>query len=926
MSGPDDHDDAALHQRACEIMASAIEVPVADRDDYLADQCGGDAGLEERVRRLLAHHSADSYLRPLVDSRGMEAAGATDGAAPDDARPAIPGAHALPAAAIGPFRLLRELGRGSMGVVFEAEQELPHRRVALKLLQPGWRELIGTSRFRRETEALGRLRHPGIAMILDAGVAESAAGAMPWIAMELVPGRRLDDFVRAHRLDRTRRLRLLIQACEAVDHAHRHGVVHRDLKPANLLVEPGESGGDEGARVRVVDFGIALIADREDAAVDPMTRATTLGDLLGTLAYMSPEQAAGDTAKVGARSDVYSLGVIAYELLAGRPPHATGELPIAAALRAITETDPVALSRLDPGLRGDLENVVARAIEKDPARRYPSAGEFAADLARYLDHRPVLARPPTPFERAAKFARRNRALVTGSAVAAVAIAGGIAALAVGLSKATRAFATSEGRRRAANHLVLSQMERVEKLGDVSGSRLAREQMIEDVRRFVAEQGIEADARAGDPTAMDALARFLEGESDLHVRSREFDRAERLLGDALALRGRLRELDPDDPGWQEAWSIVQVKVGDVLKERSRYEAAQAHYLASLAIDEALVARFPADQHFLDNLAYSYCRIGDLEQTLCRDRAALGWFDRWLATCEELARRQPASRAALLNLARAHQTLSGATGGLGDLPAAAEHADAAIRTLDPLFVAEQGDLEAGFVLANALVTRAILPFDGANLDGPERLAARAGAILERLAAENPDRPELERGRRMIGMLLARNAARRGDLPAARAALERSVALLVEFADTRPEATDLDQYNAAHALLVLESVSRKEPAPADADSESERRRAAGIARLEALVAAENPHWEALTRLADSLLSPESGTHRDVERGLALVRRALVRRPDRAAGHFVDLAEGLRSAGDSATVRRIADLVAELHPDCPRALAARLATLRGE
>jgi eukaryotic-like serine/threonine-protein kinase len=316
---------------------------------------------------------------------------------------------------IGRYRILRLLGEGGMGAVYEAEQESPHRIVALKVIRAGYTSVEMLRRFENETEALGRLQHPGIAQIYDAGTADTPFGQQPYLAMELVRGETLFAWCDAHKLNVRQRLELVAKICDAVQHAHQKGLIHRDLKPANILV--GEDG-----QPKILDFGVARLTDSDAQA----TRQTDVGQLIGTLAYMSPEQVLGDPAEIDTRSDVYALGVILYELLAGKAPYEIGR-QIHEAVRAIREEEPTSLGAMNRTYRGDIETIVGKALEKDKTRRYGSAAELAADIRRHLQDEPIVARPPSTTYQIRKFARRNKALVTGVAAVVVVLAVGVVA-------------------------------------------------------------------------------------------------------------------------------------------------------------------------------------------------------------------------------------------------------------------------------------------------------------------------------------------------------------------------------------------------------------------------------------------------------------------------------------------------------------------
>src|SRR5262249_22695000 len=256
----------------------------------------------------------------------------------------------------------------------------PRRPVALKVIRSG---LVSTgllNRFAQEAQILGRLHHPGVAQIYDAGV---AADGHPFFALEFIRGLPLDEYARWHGLDAAGRLDLLARVCDAVQHAHDQGVIHRDLKPGNILV-------DEAGQPKVLDFGVARATDADLLSTTDHTRT---GQLLGTLSYMSPEQVAADPTKLDPRSDVYTLGVILFELLAGRRPYLLEPLPLPEAARVIREQEPSRLGSLDSHLRGDVETIVGKALEKDRERRYPSAAELSADIRRHLSNVPIRGRP-----------------------------------------------------------------------------------------------------------------------------------------------------------------------------------------------------------------------------------------------------------------------------------------------------------------------------------------------------------------------------------------------------------------------------------------------------------------------------------------------------------------------------------------------------
>jgi tetratricopeptide (TPR) repeat protein len=339
---------------------------------------------------------------------------------------------------IGRYRIIGVLGMGGMGTVYEAEQDQPQRRVALKVIRPEFIIPDLVRRFSREADVLGRLQHPGIAQIYEAGTHEDAHGAQPFFAMELVKGEPLTDYATAHNLDSKQRLALFARICDAVHYAHRQGVIHRDLKPANILV-------DAEGQPKILDFGVALLTGSDVQA----TRQTSVGEVIGTLQYMSPEQVNADPVQIDSRSDVYSLGVVLYELMSGKLPYDLARKMIFEAARVIMIDDPEPLSVANRSLRGDIEIIVAKALEKERERRYSSADELASDVRRFLNDDPISARPASAMYQLRKFARRNRALVSGLGLAALILVAGTAVSTWQAVRATTAERLAETRRRLA---------------------------------------------------------------------------------------------------------------------------------------------------------------------------------------------------------------------------------------------------------------------------------------------------------------------------------------------------------------------------------------------------------------------------------------------------------------------------------------------
>ena len=420
------HDETPdLHREAKALLFDALDVPFEERKGFLTERSRDRPRLRREVLELLAHTDGlDGFME--------------DGPRTPTVPDSPPGTRAvsqLMPTELGGLRILRQLGFGGMGVVYLAQQTQPKRKVAIKVLLGGNLPDPQTeARFLREIEILGRLKHPGIARVFDARYSDSEAGGASWFSMEYIEGCTLGEYCRTNELSCREIARLVVQIADVVAYAHELGILHRDLKPENILV------GREG-HPHLLDFGVARLQGEERGLP---TIHTVTGGLLGTVAYMSPEQARG--AQVDARSDVFSLGAILYELLCGHLPFESRGRSLGQLIRSITEDEPVMLSSHDASLRGELEAVVHSAIETDPASRYGSVAEFRDDLLRWAEHRPVLAREPTFFGQVRKLVRRNRGLAAIVGVIFLALAAALAASLWGLresrlasEKTSRAF-------------------------------------------------------------------------------------------------------------------------------------------------------------------------------------------------------------------------------------------------------------------------------------------------------------------------------------------------------------------------------------------------------------------------------------------------------------------------------------------------------
>ncbi len=393
-----------------EVFQEAADRSGREREEFLDKACAGDPALRREVEKLLDCMDKPSALleEPLLETRS------------DAVAEGLPGR-------LGEYRILRELGSGSSGRVYEAQQASPQRRVALKVLKESWVDHRVERRFQREIEILGLLEHPGICRIYEAGKAElidkdgASLGPRLFFAMELVEGKPVTHFAKEKGLDIPSRLGLLRSLAEAVADAHERGVLHRDLKPANILVAEESTKSPDSqttpnrglVRCKVLDFGIGRVLGEDSPE---RSRLTLDGAVFGTPAYMSPEQFSGDLGRVDTRCDVWALGVLGYELLSGVHPFLReGESPFQIQGRILRE-DPIPLGKRIKGLDPDVETTIHKALEKDPEQRYPTAWGFAEDLRRIHRNEPILGRPPSLLYQIDRWARRHKALAAGLGV------------------------------------------------------------------------------------------------------------------------------------------------------------------------------------------------------------------------------------------------------------------------------------------------------------------------------------------------------------------------------------------------------------------------------------------------------------------------------------------------------------------------------
>lgn len=526
----------------------AVQQEETARQQMLTGLRAEDPELCQELESLLA---ADDAEDAMLDTPPVVQLDPLDDQVPLE--PAIP-------QQIGRYRIRRVIARGGMGTVYEAEQDQPQRIVAVKAIRPEMVSRETLRRFEFESRLLAKLHHPGIASVYEAGVDTAGKAPIPYFAMEYIEDAKAITRSSLMEAPIRQRLETFVQLCAAVAHGHQHGVIHRDLKPSNILM-------DVSGMPRVIDFGVARATDDGGS---PPTRQTATGQLIGTLQYMSPEQCAGRTDAVDMRSDVYSLGIVLFELLSGGLPYSVEGLSVYEAIKVVTDSAPQPLRSLSPTISRDIETIVTKATEKDPQRRYRSAAELGDDIQRFLSGDAILARPPTLRYQLGLFARRQKAIFVAInaiflAALAVAVVSTVMyfrteqALSVAAAERDRSQATADflvDTFRSLDPSVVGDAVSVEDLLDRSVDRL-------DQGVFAGQPIVEAGLRQtigeayGDLVlAKPAVAQL---EKALEIQNREFGpEHEQTLATMAILAGEYRLLREYDRSLELAHAVLEAR--------------------------------------------------------------------------------------------------------------------------------------------------------------------------------------------------------------------------------------------------------------------------------------------------------------------------------------------------------------------------------
>ena len=635
-------------QRDDDIFADALELPPGERAAFLDRACAGDPARRDRLEALLAaHHSARDFLdRPLT------------------ARPELPG-DPVAGDKLGRYTLRRQIGEGGHGIVWLAEQHEPLRRlVSLKVIKLGMDTRSVIARFESERQTLALMSHPDIAQVFDAGATDTGR---PYFVMEYVEGVPITRFCDEQSLPLAARLELFTRVCLALQHAHQKGIIHRDLKPSNILV----ALRDGVPAPKIIDFGIAKATQGRSTG---QTLLTELGQFIGTPAYMSPEQAELGDPDIDTRSDVYSLGVILYELLTGRPPHDPKSLVqagLAEIRRIIREIDPprpstavatltnadratvarlrgAAAIKLTSVLRGDLDWIVMRCLEKNRDRRYGTASDLAEDVRRHLRHEPVTARPPQALYQLRKFIARHRVACASAAVVAAALVGGTV---ISLQQAARAARaeheatvqrdTAVAAARAATRARADAQRRQEQseellafmLGDFRAGleKIGRLDLLDAVGTKALAHFTALDPRDLTDTALEREARALTQLGEVRMSQARYSEAAEAFAAADARAAALVTRHPEngdmlyERGQAEYWTgFVARRRGDFATERTwltRYRDTALALLAAEGPTARAQLEVVSGHHNLAIIEADHGSLADAERGLLAERAAL-----------------------------------------------------------------------------------------------------------------------------------------------------------------------------------------------------------------------------------------------------------------------------------------------------------------
>ncbi len=646
------------HKRLQELFFTTHDLPHDERDRFIKESCGEDEALARELRNLLLHadKNPDFLEQPVIDA-ALQSRVVDEILRHDDAL----------LSSVGPYRLLSVIGEGGFARVYLAEQLTPlRRRVAVKVLRYGMDSAKVLKRFEAERQALAHLSHPSVVSIIDAGQLDDGT-RRPYFVMEHVPGEPITTYCGRLGLSIDERIKLLIRVFDAVQHAHVNGVIHRDLKPSNILV----ADLDGVPTPKIIDFGVAKAIGQ--TKLTDQSLHTQQGELLGTLAYMSPEQLRGEA---DTRSDVYALGVLAYQLLAGELPIDVRRLGIGEAVRAIEGVAPTSLRLRNPACDGDLDIIVSTALAKDAGRRYQSAGAVADDLRRLLNHEPILARKPSAVYLLRQFCRRRRALVSVTAGAVVVFFILSAVAWYGL------FQARASERRSSEFASFLARETLPRLDEIAGTDAVRDDI---AQRCYDESWHLLQRRPDDPHLLDVLASALRYKSSTEFRAGRVTASLDLRRQAVEARRHAATLAPSDATTLGRLSIDLVLLGDALCALERRAEGWRLYEEAASLHERLVESSRSVKH-LEWLAWSHERLTIVAFQRSDVSSMTEHSDACLHLSQELFELEPENPLSMHALRAAHVACARAADARGDTELARNHLQQALPLARAVVVAD------------------------------------------------------------------------------------------------------------------------------------------------------------------------------------------------------------------------------------------------
>jgi serine/threonine protein kinase len=712
---------------------------------------------------------------------------------------------------VGAYRIVRVLGEGGMGIVYLAEQDEPVRRqVAIKVLRAGGNSSEVVARFRSEQQTLAMMDHPNITHVYDAGTTDSG---LAYIVMEYVVGDTITAYASEHRLTVRERIRLFVQVCRAVQHAHQKGVIHRDIKPSNVVVT--EADGE--ALCKVIDFGIA----KAIAPTPGSARLTATGIALGTPAYMSPEQFLSDGADVDTRADIYALGAMLYELLAGVLPfdpakhsgwagllaqRVSSDPPRPSAQYATLPSDRRALvaseRRIDDGmlrstLAGDLDCVILNALERDRERRYATANAFALDLDAYLENKPVSAHTASIPYRAGKFVRRHRVSVVFAAMALVLLAASAVGAAIQARRVARARAVAVARQGQAEELIGFM------LGDLRDklTTVGRLDVLDAVGDRALAYFAAVPAAQLSSEELHRRAEALQQLGEVRMSQGKLAPAADLMRQSLEIAAGLAAKDSLNGRWQIGLAHSQFWAGNVDWELGNVDSALTHFLPFVTISRRLIAHYPDSLGYREELAYALNNIGFAKQATGDVAGAVTWYRASRGINQELVNLRPDSLDWQVSLAAEYNAEAVAQRKLGDLAGALASHDRELVIKEALMAQDTTNRERQHYVAIAHAYRGELRVLMGDISGAVTDARAAHGIYASLVAHDTSDAVMQWSLAKSDRQIAQALLERGDAAGALEQLDAGDALSSRWLARNPN----DPYMAGEATLAGIAESR-------------------------------------------------------------------------------------------------------------------------